>query len=146
MKSVRSTPASRRPVNGGIPETYTALCQTWWLPRPIRSQKEFRAAAAVVDSMAGFALNQNQEDYLEAAAHFVDEYDRKTNSQLSVATGVDVLRELLDARGMGGAGLSRILGVSRNVGAMILRGERSLTLDHVRCLSEEFKVAPGVFV
>ena len=104
------------------------------------------ASAAVVDSMAGFALNQNQEDYLEAAAHFVDEYDRKTNSQLSVATGVDVLRELLDARGMGGAGLSRILGVSRNVGAMILRGERSLTLDHVRCLSEEFKVAPGVFV
>ena len=146
MKSIRSAAGSQRPATGKIPESYTDLCQAWWLPRPIHSENEFRAAVAVVELLAGFGLNQDQEDYLEAVAHFVDEYDRKSRPQLPRATGVEVLRELLDARDLGGADLSRILRVSRNVGAMILRGERSLTLDHVRRLADEFKVAPGVLV
>ena len=58
-----------------VPETYAALCGHY-LPRPLHSATEARAAAAVMESLAGFPLNRDQEDYLEILAHFVDELDR----------------------------------------------------------------------
>jgi len=47
--------------------------------------------------------------------------------------------------GLAPADLSRILGCSRNLGAMILRGERKLTLKHVRTLSRRFRVSADLF-
>jgi antitoxin component HigA of HigAB toxin-antitoxin module len=47
---------------------------------------------------------------------------------------------------MSGADLSRILGGSRNLGAMILRGDRNLTVAHIRKLAAHFKVSPEVFI
>jgi antitoxin component HigA of HigAB toxin-antitoxin module len=35
---------------------------------------------------------------------------------------------------------------SRNLGAMILRGERKLTLNHVRVLSRRFRVSADLFL
>ncbi len=47
---------------------------------------------------------------------------------------------------MNAADLSRILGTSRNLGAMILRGERQLTLAHVRTLAKHFSVSADLFL
>ena len=47
---------------------------------------------------------------------------------------------------LSGADLSRILGGSRNLGAMILRGDRNLTLAHIRKLAARFKVGPELFI
>ena len=44
------------------------------------------------------------------------------------------------------ADLSRVLGGICNLGAMILRGERNLTLAHVRKLAAHFHVSPEVFI
>jgi antitoxin component HigA of HigAB toxin-antitoxin module len=52
----------------------------------------------------------------------------------------------LNEHGLSAADLARILGASRNLGAMILRGDRNLTLPHIRKLSAHFKVSPEVFV
>ena len=35
---------------------------------------------------------------------------------------------------------------SRNLGAMILRGDRNLTIDHIRTLSRRFSVAADLFI
>jgi antitoxin component HigA of HigAB toxin-antitoxin module len=35
---------------------------------------------------------------------------------------------------------------SRNIGAMILRGDRNLTLAHVSKLAAHFKVSPELFI
>ncbi|MBE7499474.1 MAG: hypothetical protein HS113_04045 [Verrucomicrobiales bacterium] len=59
--------------------------------------------------------------------------------------GGDILQHLLEQQGPTAADRSRILGGSRNLGAMILRGERSLTLPHIRKLAAHFKVGPEVF-
>jgi len=59
---------------------------------------------------------------------------------------VDVLKHLLEEHALTAADLSRILGGSRNLGAMMLRGERSLTLPHIRKLSAHFKVNPQLFI
>ena len=47
---------------------------------------------------------------------------------------------------MNGADLSRILGGSRNLGAMILRGDRNLTVAHIRKLATYFKVSAELFI
>jgi hypothetical protein len=41
---------------------------------------------------------------------------------------------------------SRLIGGSRNLGSMILRGDRNLTLDHIRTLSERFNVGAALFI
>jgi HTH-type transcriptional regulator/antitoxin HigA len=59
---------------------------------------------------------------------------------------LDVLKHLLVEHGLNGADLSRILGGSRNLGSMIMRGDRNLTLAHIRKLAAHFKVSPELFI
>jgi antitoxin component HigA of HigAB toxin-antitoxin module len=145
MKTL-TRPAPARFVHyADVPDTYTALCGRH-LPRPIHSAAEQRAASALVESLAGFPLNRDQEDYLEAVAHFVDEYDRARTQPLPAPNGLAVLKHLLAEHGLNAADLSRLLRGSRNLGAMILRGERNLTLGHVRRLAAHFSVRAEVFI
>ena len=61
-------------------------------------------------------------------------------------SGLDALKHLMEANHMSAADLSRLLGTSRNLGAMILRGERQLTLAHVRTLAKRFCVSADLFL
>ena len=128
-----------------VPDTYTALCQHY-LPRPLHTAAEARMASAVMESLAGFPLTEDQSDYLDALAHFVDEHDRAHCRPLPKADARAVLRHLLDEHGLSAADLSRLLEGSRNLGAMILRGERNLTVAHIRKLAAHFNVSPNVLV
>jgi len=47
---------------------------------------------------------------------------------------------------MTAADLARLLDVHRTLGAMILRGERQLTLNHVRILAKHFAVSADSFL
>lgn len=47
---------------------------------------------------------------------------------------------------MSPADLSGLIGGSRNLGAMILRGDRNLTIDHIRTLSNRFGVPADLFI
>ncbi|HAB19319.1 MAG TPA: hypothetical protein PLX89_05700 [Verrucomicrobiota bacterium] len=89
-----------------IPGTYVGLCQMY-LPRPIHSATEARVAGEMIAALAGFPLNDEQEDYLEAVSHFADEYDRARQPALPAADGLGVLRHLLEDRGQSGADLAR---------------------------------------
>ena len=98
-------------------------------------------------ALAGFTrLNAEQQDYLDVLTEFVDEYDKGKNIRLPKISGLDALKYLLEENGMSAADLSRILGSSRNLGAMILRGERRLTLAHVRTLAKRFRVSADLFL
>ncbi len=118
-------------------------------PRLLHGERDYQAAVEMIGRLAGYELNRDQEDYLEALTVFVKRYEAEheaTQVDLSRVSGLDVLRSLLDEHEMSGADLSRLLGASRSLGPMILRGERSLTVHHARLLGERFKVDPGVFI
>jgi len=91
-------------------------------------------------------LNTEQQDYLDVLTELVDEYDKSKKIRLPKISGLDSLKYLLEEHGMSAADLSRILGTSRNLGAMILRGERRLTLAHVRTLAKHFSVSADLFL
>lgn len=129
-----------------VPKTYRELCQLY-LPRPIHDTDEDETATQMMNALAVFPmLNSEQRDYLDAITEFVDAYDKAKPVRWPKIKGLDVLKHLVAENGMRGADLSRILGGSRNLGAMILRGDRNLTLAHVRKLAVHFKVSAELFI
>ena len=79
-------------------------------------------------------FTRDQADYFDLLCSLIEEYDSK-HLKWPKTTGIDVLKHLLGEPGLVPADLSRLLRGSRNLGAMILRSERKLTLNHVRVLA-----------
>jgi antitoxin component HigA of HigAB toxin-antitoxin module len=47
---------------------------------------------------------------------------------------------------MNASDLARLLGVHPSMGSKLMKGERRLTVDHMRKLGERFKVNPSLFM
>ena len=69
-----------------------------------------------------------------------------TSTDTSDLSGLDSLKHLLQENGMNASDLARLLGVHASMGSKILRGERALTVDHLKKLASRFKVRPGLFI
>jgi HTH-type transcriptional regulator/antitoxin HigA len=129
-----------------MPKDYADLCRKF-LPRPIRDGVDYANVAEVGDVMALWQedFSKDQADYFDLLCSLMEEYDEE-NVKWPKLGGREMLKHLLDEHDLAAADLSRILGGSRNLGAMILRGERNLTLAHVRKLAAHFKVSPELFI
>jgi len=146
MKTLTQPRTRRFASRADIPKTYRELCAAY-LPRPIRDAAQDEEATAMMNALAVFTrLNAEQRDYLDVLTEFVDDYDKGKKIRWPKINGLDSLKHLLEENGMNAADLSRILGTSRNLGAMILRGERQLTLAHVRTLAKHFSVSADLFL
>ena len=127
-----------------LPTDYSALCRVF-LPRPIRDRVDLENVTEIADAMAGHKLSKDQSDYFEMLCQLIENYETEHVPKAKVS-GTEALRYILEEHGMSGADLSRLLGAHRTLGPMILRGERKLTVDHVRTLSEHFKVSAELFL
>lgn len=129
-----------------LPKDYAGLCRIL-TPRPIHDEVEFQNVVEITDAMAGHKLTLDQEDYFDLLCRLIEGYE-KEQAQLDApkVTVLEALQHLLDAHGMSAADLARLLGVHRTLGAMILRGERQLTLAHVRTLTKHFSVSADLFL
>lgn len=87
----------------------------------------------------------DQRDYFELACDLLEERHREQPPEWPTATPEGMLRMLAAEHQLSGAGVARILGVERSLGAKILKGERRLTLTHVRALSRHFRISPAAF-
>jgi HTH-type transcriptional regulator / antitoxin HigA len=128
-----------------LPKDYTGLCRML-TPRPIHDQVDLENVAEITDAMAGYKLTPDQEDYFDLLCRLIEDYEKEQGLPAPKASGLDALRHLLDAHDMSAADLARLLGVHRTLGAMILRGERQLTLAHVRTLAKHFSVSADLFL
>ena len=129
-----------------LPKEYTALCQVF-LPRLIHDAAEYDNTTEVADAMALWqdSFTADQRDYFDLLCSLIEDYDAE-HVKWPKVKGLDIVQHLLDEHDLAAADLSRILGGSRNLGAMILRGDRNLTLAHIRKLAAHFKVGAEVFL
>lgn len=130
-----------------LPEDYyTGLCQHY-VPRPLHDAADYAAARQAIEPFLGFEnrLNADQVDYLEAVSSFIEAYDR-ARVKWPKGTPLDTLKFLLEQHELSAADLSRILGSDRSLGPKLLRGERRLTVGHIRTLARHFSVEPGVLL
>jgi HTH-type transcriptional regulator / antitoxin HigA len=128
-----------------MPKDYTGLCRLR-MPRPIRDKVDFENIVEITDAMAGHSLTPDQDDYFDLLCRLIEDYEKERGLNAPIASGLDALRHLLDEHDMSAADLARLLDVHRTLGAMILRGERQLTLAHVRKLSEHFSISADLFL
>jgi antitoxin component HigA of HigAB toxin-antitoxin module len=129
-----------------LPKDYPGLCRKH-LPRPIRDAVDLQNVLEVTDAMAGHNLSPDQEDYFDLLCRLIQDYEKDLQqTRTRRDTGVNVLRHLLDEHGMTAADLARLLNVHRSLGAMILRGERQLTLGHVAVLAQHFGLSADLFL
>ncbi len=129
----------------GLPKDYAGLCRLL-TPRPIHDKAEYENVTEITDAMAGHKLTLDQDDYFDLLCRLIEDYEKEQGLPAPKASGLDALRHLLEAHDMSAADLARLLGVHRTLGAMILRGERQLTLAHVSTLSKRFKVSADLFL
>ena len=129
-----------------LPKHYEALCRVF-LPRPIHDAVDYANVVEVTDAMVLWHedFTRDQADYFDLLCSLIEDYDSE-NVKWPNVTGVEMLKHLLGEQGLAAADLSRLLGGSRNLGAMILRGERKLTLNHVRTLAKHFGVSADLFL
>jgi HTH-type transcriptional regulator / antitoxin HigA len=129
-----------------LPRDYPGLCGVL-APRSIHDKADYENTLEVAAVMAGFetSMSKDQDDYFDTLCTLIEAYEAQ-HVHWKKAPPLRVLKEILEEKGMNGVDLSHILGASRNLGAMILRGVRRITADHARTLAAHFKVSPELFL
>ncbi|HAI11256.1 MAG TPA: transcriptional regulator [Phycisphaerales bacterium] len=117
-------------------------------PQAIMDEVHYDNAVDMIDQlMAINTLSKGQELYLETWVQLVSAYEANHHAiDTSDLTGIDLLSELLAQNDMNASDLARLLGVHASMGSKILKGERALTIEHLRKLTERFLVKPDVFM
>ncbi len=93
--------------------------------------------------MAAAQATRGQRVYLETLVQLVQAYETRHHAiDTSDMSGLDSLKHLLQENAMNASDLARLLGDHVSLGSKILKGARSLTVDHIRTLAARFKVSP----
>ena len=128
-----------------IPDRYVELVGLL-MPRPLHDEVDYRNALGVLDAMAGFEMNADQQDYFEAIATFVEKYEAEHHAiEQTKMKPVELLRSLMEEHGMSESDLGRLLG-DRSLGHRILTGQRELSKRHIRALAEHFSLDPAALL
>jgi HTH-type transcriptional regulator/antitoxin HigA len=132
---------------GTAPTTFHALIGEL-MPTAIHDKATYRNALEMVRRLAVVpTLNEDQTRYLDTLCVLVSAYEKNHRTVGKVKLEpLEVLREFVMEHGMKVRELGALLGVSASAASMILKGDRSLTLDHVRKLAERFQVSTALFV
>jgi HTH-type transcriptional regulator / antitoxin HigA len=141
MRTAKSMPASRLP--GRFDELVRIMP-----PQALTDDIHCNNTLEMIDRlMAAGKLTKGQDLYLRTLLQLVEAYEAERHAiETSDLGGLDSLKHLLNENGMNASDLARLLGAHPSMGSKILRGERALTVDHLRKLSARFKVSPQLFI
>jgi HTH-type transcriptional regulator / antitoxin HigA len=117
-------------------------------PQALMDDLHYENAVEMIDRlMASGKLTKGQELYMETLVQLVQAYEARHHGiDTTDIRGVDALRQLLAENHMNASDLARLLGVHASMGSKILKGERSLTVEHLRKLADRFRVRPELFM
>lgn len=115
-------------------------------PQAIRDDVHYENTIDMIDRlMASGKLSKGQELYMETLVQLVQAYEASRHA-IDAPKGIDTLRHLMEAHGMNASDLARLLGIHASMGSKILKGERALTVDHIKLLAAKFKVRADTFM
>lgn len=117
-------------------------------PQAIMDDVHYENTTQMIDRLMGAGkLTKGQGLYLETLVQLVQAYESRHHAiETADLGGIDALRHLLVENDMSASDLARLLGVHASMGSKILKGERSLTVEHLRKLADRFKVRPELFM
>jgi HTH-type transcriptional regulator / antitoxin HigA len=139
--------ASRKTLTAAahVPDVYLDLIRCFPL-RPIRSDVELDQAIAMMNTLLDrAALDPAEQDYLDVLGDLVERYEHQAHPIPDVGDG-DMLRFLMDQKGVKVVNLVRGAGIAPATLAEVLAGKRQLNRAQISKLARYFQVAPAVFL
>ena len=110
----------------------------------IRSDEHLDEAQQVLDRLlAKGELDDGQETYLDALSDLVAVYE-DTYHAIKPASDADMLRHLLEAKGVTQAQLSQESGIAKSTISEVLAGKKPFSRQMIRKLADYFKIDVGV--
>jgi HTH-type transcriptional regulator/antitoxin HigA len=132
-----------------IADSYLKLIHEFPL-RPIRSDEEYDAAAAIAQKLYlrdENALDQGEIDYLDALDEFLIKYDEENcDFGEDAGTPLERLQYVLEQSETTPKKLQAILGCSQPLVSMILSGDRELSKENIKALAAHFKLSADFFL
>ncbi len=89
-------------------------------------------------------LASAEEDYLEVLGDLIELYESEAHPMAPVSD-VEMLRHLIEAKGVSQAAVSKATGIVSSTISEVLKGKRSLNRGHIGKLARYFSVSPDVF-
>ena len=131
--------------SGGADPAYLALIRRFPL-RPVRTDAELDMAAAIIDELTDRDdLSSTESDYLDVLGDLVEKYEDE-HVEMPHVSDAEMLRSLMDEKGVSQADVVRGTGISKTVLSLVLHGKRDLTREHIEVLSTYFGVNPAAFL
>ena len=113
-------------------------------PSVVRSEAQNEHYISVLEQLERKKkLTKEEQRLSELLTLLITDYEEK-HYQLPKASGVEVLRELMRANGLRQKDLAEEFG-TESIVSEVLSGKRKLNKDHIKRLSERFRVSPAVF-
>jgi HTH-type transcriptional regulator/antitoxin HigA len=110
----------------------------------IKSDEHLEAAQGVMDCLlAKGKLDHGEAMYLDALSDLVASYEDE-HHEIEPASDADMLRHLLDAKGVTQAQLSSEAGIAKSTISEVLAGKKQFSRQMIRKLAEYFKVDVSV--
>ena len=115
-------------------------------PRPIRSKAVLERTCKLIDKlMSNRELSSAESEMLELLSMLVEQYESREHPTPQVSA-TDMLKHLIESRGITNATLALETSVPRSIVTDILAGRRRISLGNVRKFADYFRVPPGVFI
>lgn len=140
-------PATKTHNNAKLPGRFEDLVAQM-PPQAIVDDVQLESTIEMIDAlMASGKLTKGQASYMETLVQLVQAYEAAHHRiDIDGISGLDSLKHLMDANDMNASDLARLLGVHVSMGSKILKGDRALTVDHLKKLAARFKVSPQLFI
>ena len=116
------------------------------MPVAIETEEENERMLAVVEKLMdkGEDISAEEEALLRLLATLIQDFEEKYY-QPRDATPLEVLRHLMEARGLKPKDLWELFG-SRGIASEVLNGKRSISKTQARKLAEFFRVSTDLFI
>jgi HTH-type transcriptional regulator / antitoxin HigA len=125
-------------------DDYLAQVQAFPLTS-IKDEKHLQKAQEVLDAiLAKPRLSKGELEYVDALSDLVLMYEN-VHHQIPAPSDAELLRHLLEARGITPSELHRQTGVANSTISAILAGKRGFAKDTINKLSAYFKMDKGLF-
>lgn len=110
----------------------------------LKSEEQFRDAQAVLDQLlAKGNLTAGEEMYLDALSDLVATYE-DAHYPIDAASDADMLRHLMEARGVTQAEIHRETGLAKSSISEVLAGRKAFSRQMIRKLADYFKIDVGI--
>ena len=116
------------------------------MPVVIETEEENARMLAVVERLMkkGENLSLEEEKLLKLLTRLIQDFEEKLYKP-SEATPLEVLRHLMEARGVKQSQLWEVFG-SKGIASEVLNGKRGISKTHARALANYFHVSADLFV